>query len=118
MWPAPWVSTCVFFGWWSSPWEILEVWPVDSVALSRGLQPPSAPSGSSPNPPSGTSKLNTMVGCKHLPLYLSGNGRDSNETVISAALSTSTSWHTQSFWVWWLSMEKKKKEWITRWSSL
>jgi hypothetical protein len=22
MWSAPWVAPCVFFGWWSSPWEL------------------------------------------------------------------------------------------------
>jgi hypothetical protein len=22
MWPATWVPPCVFFGWWSSPWEL------------------------------------------------------------------------------------------------
>jgi hypothetical protein len=50
----PWVSPYVLFGWWSSPLELWEVWPVDTVALPMGLQTPSAPSVLSPTPLSGT----------------------------------------------------------------
>jgi hypothetical protein len=53
MGPEPWVIPSVFFGWWSSPWELLEMWPVDTVAPSMVLQTPSAPSVPSPTPPSG-----------------------------------------------------------------
>jgi hypothetical protein len=51
-------SQCVLFGWWYSPWELQEVWPVDIVAPPMGLQTPSAPSVPSPTPPSRT--LNSM----------------------------------------------------------
>jgi hypothetical protein len=44
MWPAPWVASCVFFGWWYSPWEFQGVWSVDTVASFVGLQIPLAPS--------------------------------------------------------------------------
>jgi hypothetical protein len=40
-----------------------------------GLQTTSAPSVPSPTPLSGIPKLIPMVGCKFLPLYLSGSGR-------------------------------------------
>ena len=53
MWPAPWVASCVFFGWWSSSWELRGIWPVDTVAPSMELQPPSAPSVHSPSIPLG-----------------------------------------------------------------
>ena len=38
--PEPWVPPCVLFGWWSSPWELLGVWPVDTVAPPWGCKPP------------------------------------------------------------------------------
>ena len=54
MWLEPWVLPCVFFGWWSSPWELQGVWPVDIVTPSIALQIPSAPLVPSPSPPSGS----------------------------------------------------------------
>ena len=45
----PWFPPCVLFSWWSSPQELLEVWPVDTVASPMGLQIPSAPSVPSPS---------------------------------------------------------------------
>jgi hypothetical protein len=62
----------------------LGVWPVDTVALSMGLQPPSALSVPSPTSIR-DSVLSPMVGCKHLSLYLSGSGRASQETAISGS---------------------------------
>jgi hypothetical protein len=62
MWPAPWVPPCVLLGWWPSPWELQRVWPVNTVALSMGLQTPSAPLVPSPTPPSGNPKLSPIVG--------------------------------------------------------
>ena len=53
-------SKC-FFGWWSSPQELQEIWPVDTVAPFMGLQTPSAPSFLSPTPPLGTPMLCPMV---------------------------------------------------------
>jgi hypothetical protein len=52
----------------------MEVWLVDIVFLRMGLQTPSSPSVLSLTPP--------LVGCKHLPRYLSGSGRASQETAI------------------------------------
>jgi hypothetical protein len=59
------------------------VWPVVTIAPFMRLQIPSAPSVPSPTPPLGTPVLNPMVGWEHLPLYLSGSGRASQETAIS-----------------------------------
>jgi hypothetical protein len=56
MQPEPWVSLCVLFGWWSSPWELTGVWPVDTVASPMGLQTPSAPLVPSPTPLSETQR--------------------------------------------------------------
>jgi hypothetical protein len=47
----PWVSPCVLFGWWFSPWENWSVWLVDIVVLSMGLQTPSPTSVLSLIPP-------------------------------------------------------------------
>jgi hypothetical protein len=40
----PWVSPCVLFGWWFSPWKLWEMWLVDIFVLIMGLQTLSAPS--------------------------------------------------------------------------
>jgi len=40
----PWVTPCILFGWWFSPWKLWVVWLVDIVVLPTGLQTPSAPS--------------------------------------------------------------------------
>jgi hypothetical protein len=91
--PVPRVPPCVFFGWWSSPWELQGVWPVDTVAPSMGLQTPSASSVPSPTPPLGTPELSPMVGCE--PLYLSGTGKASQETAISGCHQRALPKHTQ-----------------------
>jgi hypothetical protein len=59
------------------PGSSREVWPVDTVAPSMGLQTSSAPSVPSPTPPSGIPTFSLMAGCEHLPLYLSVSGRAS-----------------------------------------
>ena len=48
-----WVPPCILFGWQFSPWELWGVWLLDIVALSIGLQTPSAPSILPPTPPLG-----------------------------------------------------------------
>jgi hypothetical protein len=53
MWLEPWISPCVLFGWWFSPWELWEVWLVDTVVLPMRLQTPLAPSVLSLSPPLG-----------------------------------------------------------------
>ena len=50
----PWVPPCVLFGWLFSPRELWEVWLVDIVVLSMGLQTPSVPSFLSLTPPLGS----------------------------------------------------------------
>jgi hypothetical protein len=85
----------VFSGWWSSPWELQRVSPVDPLAPSKGLQTLSAPSVPSPSPPSGTSELSLMIGCEIPPLYLSGTDRASQEAAIPGFCQHGTSWHLQ-----------------------
>jgi hypothetical protein len=50
----PWVSLCVLFGWWFSPWELWRYWLVHIVVPPMGLQAPSAPLVLSLAPPLGT----------------------------------------------------------------
>ena len=38
MWLEQWVPPCVLFGWWFSPWELWDIWLVDTVVLPMGLQ--------------------------------------------------------------------------------
>ena len=57
--------------------------------------------------------LTPMVGCKHLPLYLSGSGRSSQETDITGSCQQALLGIHNSVWVCCLYME-----WIPRWDSL
>jgi hypothetical protein len=59
-------SMDIFFGWWSSHWELLEVWPVDKVAPFMVLQTLSAPSVPSTTSLLGTPALCPTVDCKQL----------------------------------------------------
>jgi hypothetical protein len=92
MWMEPWVPSFVLLGWWFNPWVLYGVWiycrssyeianPFTSyIPLSTSFI--------------GDPVLYPMVGCEHLPLYLSGSDRASQETAISGssqkALLTST----------------------------
>jgi hypothetical protein len=58
----PWVPPCVLFGWWFSPWELLEYWLVHIVDLPMSLQAPSATSVLSLATPLGTLCSFQMVG--------------------------------------------------------
>jgi hypothetical protein len=84
MWLELWVPPCVLFGWWFSPWELWRggggcvICFVDIVVLPMGLQTPSTPLVLSLTPPLVT-VLSPMVGCEHLPLYLPGSDRASQE---------------------------------------
>ena len=53
------------------------------AAPSMRLQNSSAPSVSSSTPPSWSPAFIPMVGCEHLPLYLSGSSRASQETAVT-----------------------------------
>jgi hypothetical protein len=57
--------------------------------------------------------LNPMVSYEHLLLYLTGTGRDSQETAISGSCQKALVGIHNSVWVWWLYMG-----WILRWGSL
>ena len=54
-----------------------------------------------------------MVGCKHLPLSLSGSSRTSQETAISGSCQQALLGFSNSVWAWYLYME-----WIPTWGSL
>jgi len=54
-----------------------------------------------------------MVGCEHPPLYWSGSGRASQETVISGSCQQVLLCISNSVWVWWLHVG-----WIPSWGSL
>jgi hypothetical protein len=54
--------------------------------------------------------LSSMVDFEHLPLYLSGSGRASQETVISGSCQQALVGIHNSVWAWWLYMG-----WISRW---
>jgi hypothetical protein len=80
-----------------------------------GCNPPPTPRSFSPfsNSSIGTSTLSPMVVCEHLPLYLSGSGRASQETAISDFHQQALPGIHNSIWVWWLYMG-----WTPRWGSL
>ena len=42
MWLEPWITPCILFAWWFSPWELWGIWLVDIVVLPMKFQPPSA----------------------------------------------------------------------------
>jgi hypothetical protein len=48
--------------------------------------------------------LSSMTGCKHLPVYLSGSGRASQETAISCFYQHALLGNHKSVWVWCLYM--------------
>ena len=53
-----------------------------------------------------------MDDCDYPLLYLSGTGRDSQETALSVACQQALVGTRNSVWVWWLFME-----WIPKWGS-
>ena len=110
----PWVPPCFLFGWWFSPWELWGYWLVHIVVPPTGLQMPSAPSVLSLGPPLWTlCSFSPMVGCEHLPLYLSGSGKASQETAISGSFQQTFHGIHNNVRLWWLYMGL-----IPRWDSL
>jgi hypothetical protein len=85
---ASWVTPCVFFVWWSSPWE-LRGWGVGRGLASwhccslHGAANPFSSFSPFSNSSTWDPMLSPMVGCQCLPLYLVGSGRASQETAIS-----------------------------------
>jgi hypothetical protein len=99
MLPEPWVSPCVFFGWWSSPQELQGIYPVDTVAPPWDCKDPQDLQYLLQFLHQGF-LLTPMVGCEHVPLYLSGSGRASQETAISGAHQQAFPGIQNSVWVW------------------
>jgi hypothetical protein len=95
----PLVPPCVLFDWWFRPWELWGIWLVDTVVLSMAFQTPSAPSALSLNSSIGDPVLSPMVAYEHLPLYLSGCGRVSQETAISGSCQQTLLGICDSVWV-------------------
>ena len=96
MWLEPWVPPCVHLGLLfscgssgGSDWLILLFFP-------WGCKPHSAPSVLSLTPSLGTQ---CSVNYKHLPLYLSGSGRASQETAISGSCQQTLLGIHNSVWV-------------------
>jgi hypothetical protein len=54
-----------------------------------------------------------MIACEHLPLYLSGSGRTSQETAISDSCQYALLGICNNVWVWWLH-----RGWTPRWVSV
>ena len=103
MWLELWVPPCVHFGWWFSPWELSVVSLVDIVVLPMKLPSLSALSVF-PHSSIRVSMFSLMVDCEHLPLYLSGSGKASQEKTITGSCQKACLGIRNSVWVWWLHM--------------
>jgi len=102
----------IHFGWWFSPCELLRVLVVDIVVLPMGCK---SFSSFSPfcNSFTGDSMLSSMIGCRHLLLYLSGSSRAFQKAAMSGSCQQACFSLCNSVWVLCLYMR-----WILRWSSL
>ena len=83
----PCVPSYIFFGWWFSPWELWQGLVGWYCCSSYGVANPFSSFSPFSNSSIDVSMLNPIVGCKHLPLYLSGSGRASQETAWSSRSS-------------------------------
>ena len=85
MQPEPWVPPCVLFGWWSSPREFWGGSDLLTLLLltTHGAKNPLSSFSPFSNSSIWDPMLSSVVDCEHLPLYLSGSGRASQETAIS-----------------------------------
>jgi hypothetical protein len=95
----PGVPPCVFFGWWFSHRELWGYWLVHIVVPPMGLQTSSTPWLLSLAPSLGDPVLSSMVGCEHLPLYLSGTDRASQGTAMSGSCQRTLVGIHNSVWV-------------------
>jgi hypothetical protein len=77
---------------------------VDTVVLPMGLQTPSSSFSPFSNSSIEDTMLSPMVGCEHLPLYLSGSGRASQETAITGSCQQALLGILNSVWAWCLYM--------------
>jgi hypothetical protein len=91
-------ATMCFLCWWFSPWELWGYWlahivvPPVRLHIFSSLDPFSSSFIGDP-------VLSPLVGWEHRPLYLSGSGRDSQETAISGSCQQALGIHS-SVWVW------------------
>jgi hypothetical protein len=97
MQPVPWLPSCV-----GAPG--VGVCLVNHAAPFMGLQHSSAPSVSSSIPPSWSPALIPMVGCEHLPMYLSDSCTASQETAVTDFHQQALPGIYNSVQVWWLYM--------------
>ena len=90
------VGSLVPESFWGSGWLILLffLWGCSPLQLPQSL----------PNFFIGSPRLSLMVGCEHLPLYMSGSGRASQETAISGFCQHALLGIHNSICVWWLYM--------------
>jgi hypothetical protein len=109
----PWVPPCVLLDWWFSPWKLWGLWLIDVIAIPMGLHDPFSSFNPLSNSSIGHLVFHTMVDCKHLPLFLSGSSRVSQETTISGSCQHALLGIHNSICVWWLYMG-----WISGWDSL
>jgi hypothetical protein len=72
MGPEPWVPPHVLFGWWSSPWELWEALTGWHCCSLHGAANPLSSFSPFSISSIGDPTFSLMVGCEHLPLYLSG----------------------------------------------
>jgi hypothetical protein len=108
----PWVPPCVLLGWQFSLWELWGYLVGWYCCSSYGVPNVFNSFSTFSNSSSGDPVLSSMVGCKHLPLYLSGSGTVSQEKTISGSCRQALLCICHSVWVWLLYMG-----WIPRWGS-
>jgi hypothetical protein len=96
-----------------SPWELCGVLITSYCFFSYGTANPFRSVGLFSSSFTGDPVVSPMDGCKHPLLYLSGTGRDSQETFISGSSQQAFVGICNSVWVWWLFMGG-----IPRWGSL
>jgi hypothetical protein len=97
MWLQPWVPPCVLFDWWFSFWDI---WGGGWCCSSFWVETPFSSSCPFSTPTIGDPELSPMVGYEHPPLYVSGSGKASHETVISGSCQPALLSLHNSVWVW------------------
>lgn len=78
----PWISPCMFFGWWLSPWQLLGVHVYWCCWFSYRVAIPINSFNPSPNSSTRVPDLSSIVGYKYLHLSQSATGRASQSTAM------------------------------------
>jgi hypothetical protein len=99
----PWVTPCVLFGWWYSPFELWG-WGWGSLlgwycCSSYEIANPFSIFSPFPNSSIGVPMLSPKVDCEHPNLYWSGSGRASLGTAIQGFLQQGVLGIINSVWV-------------------